>query len=448
MKASLPKWTKRLIGRTTGWSPSKHAEGKGPGDKSKASSKPSALPSWFASNHGVQVPATELPIGLYQSWIPEHTDALVHSLVSEDEYVLADLRILKDVESKAKRVEALRFAAKYPETYRRMVMHKLSPYKNQAKFLIATFDWQPFIRHVVYAAAQLRIPTVLVPHESVFAKKSMYYTHPVLGINTPACDLILAWGDLQERIFLERGYPAERIVKVGAPKFDYTDRIRDAGRRDAVEVLGLDPGKPIATFAVQPLDSQFDMQAAREAQNRSIRDLVQTGLEKGYQIIIRTPPSKDQVLASETIAYIHDSDGATIDDSSLYLLTPHETIEVSDVLVSVNSTMLLEAALSGKIAVSAKYMEFDQVWDSLRIPVVRNALEMSDLLDQAGRDPAAIVARYDTQWAASAFSAGVFDGRAAERIRAILSDIGHGRRKVDVGYALTVPFMPEQVPDT
>ncbi|WP_203423103.1 hypothetical protein [Sinorhizobium sp. BG8] len=336
----------------------------------------------------------------------------------------------------------LRYAENNPESYRRLVMHKLSPFRDIAKGVVVTMDWVPLTRHIVYAAASLGIPTILLPHESVFARESMYYVHPRFGINLPACDIILAWGDLQESIFVERGYPRERIIKLGAPKFDYISRIRGRGNRSAVRLLGLDPSKPVISFAAQPLDSQYDTQSARAAQSQAIVDTIAAASTLGAQVIVRTPPSKDKIFGADVYGAIAANPNVALDDANLYILTPEETIEVSDVVMSVNSTMLLEAALSGKVAITTKYLEFDQIWDKLRIPVVRNAGELKDVLSRGLTSPQPLLDRYDTAWAATAFSNGAFDGNAANRVREVLSEIADGRRDVHAGFALTQPFLP------
>jgi hypothetical protein len=393
-------------------------------------------PSWFKRNSPI-ARASNTPTFLYQSWIPEHTDKLI-DLVSDGERLpFKDIGILIDPANKRRRVDALLYAERQPAVYDRMVMHKLAPYRNSAIGLMVTLDWVPVMRRLVYGAARLGIPTILVPHESVFAKEDMYYVHPRMGMNVPLCDLVLAWGDTQERIFISRGYPPERIVKVGAPKFDYLATISTADAKRAASVLGLDPGRPIMTFAAQPLDSQYDTEVARAAQNKAILHLVAIAKQGDIQLIIRTPPSRDSILDPEVYQEVSSSGSIVIDDASLYLLTAEETIAASDILISVNSTMLLEAALAGKVAVTAKYVEFDQIWDGLKIPVARTHFELDEIIKKAVVQPDFFIKGYDLGWAARAFGVGKFDGRAVLRIREILEQIRNHRFDIQCGYATT-----------
>jgi hypothetical protein len=291
------------------------------------------------------------------------------------------------------------------------------------------------MRRLVYGASRLGIPTILVPHESVFAKEDMYYVHPRMGMNVPLCDLVLAWGDTQERIFASRGYPPERIVKVGAPKFDYLANISTPDAKRAVSVLGLDPSRPVMTFAAQPLDSQYNTEVARVAQNKALLHLTSIAKRTNIQLIIRTPPSRDSILDPEVYEEASSSSSIVIDNASLYLLTAEETIAASDILISINSTMLLEAALAGKVAVTAKYVEFDQIWDGLKIPVARTQFELEEIIAKSIVQPETFVGNYDLGWASRSFGIGEFDGRAALRIREVLEQIRSQIFDVQRGYA-------------
>lgn len=395
-------------------------------------------PDWFFRNDPAKI-GTPTPNFLFQSWIPEHTDKLIHLLVQGGDIGFEDIKMFSEPGDKKQRVEIMRFAEEQKELYDRMVMHKLSPHRNTALGLVVTLDWLPAMRRLVYGASRLGFRTILVPHESVFAKESMYYTHPKMGVNAPLCDLVLAWGDIQEQIFIERGYPAERIIKVGAPKFDYlaSDAVKIA--EGAARSLGLDPNRPIAAFIAQPLDSQYDTRAARVGQNAAILDLISVAKSFGGQVIIRSPPSRDEILDAEVHRRVAADSDLVIDDAALYVLTAEETIAASDVVVSFNSTMLLEAALGGKVALTTKYIEFDQIWDKLKIPVVRNKAELLNTLMTAIRRPEEFVRRYDIAWAAKAFGVGEFDGRAVFRIQRILQKIKTGELDVKQSYAANHP---------
>ncbi|MBR0557042.1 hypothetical protein J5J10_15245 [Ciceribacter sp. L1K23] len=389
-----------------------------------------SLPAWFVGSSGAPIKPSGVPFFLYQSWIPEHTDKLVKAVGHTAQYDLVDLQMMRNQNNKGERLSILRFAERNPDIYRRMALHKLAPYRSKTAGLIVTLDWIPAMRHLVLAARQLGIPTLLLPHEAVFAKEDMYYVHISTGVNIPACDIMFAWGDLQEEIFVSRGYPRERIIKTGAPKFDYITSLDSKRDKSCLVALGLNPAEPVITFAAQPLDSQYDKQMARRAQTEAITDLLSCAKDLDFQVVVRTPPSRDEILTPELKALIESDTRFAIDYAGLYLLSPEETIAASDVLMSINSTMLLEAALAGKVAISSKYVEFDQIWDNANLQVVKTRSEMFATLKDALISPTPLTACYNLTWAAKAFSIGQFDGLSATRIASILDDIANGRRKI------------------
>jgi len=395
-------------------------------------------PAWFVRNDPAAIRDVK-PSFLFQPWVPEHTDKLIRLLSRDGTVPFTSLGMFSDPGDKQQRKEIIRFADAHGDVYDRMVMHKLSTYRHTALGLVVTLDWLPAMRRLVYGASRLGIRTILVPHESVFAKENMFYTHPKMGMNAPICDVVLAWGDMQERIFIDRGYPAERILKVGAPKFDYIREDRTGNAKDVVLSLGLTRDKPVMVFAAQPLDSQYDMKAARAAQNSAILDLISIATDNDSQLIIRTPPSKDAILDAEVYEKADKSPHIAIDDASLYLLSAEETIAASDILVSLNSTMLLEAALDGKVAVTAKYVKFEQIWDALKIPVARNRDELRAVIASAIRDPQCLIDQYDLSWAANAFGIGTFDGGATRRICKILTKITNGELETGIKYGASHP---------
>ena len=362
-------------------------------------------------------------------WIPEHGDTLMLQLESGG-YQLAAFDLIKNVEDNQVRREAARFARERPDLYRRMIVRRLIPLRGQVNGFVLTFDWAPVMRIIVEVCRELGIPTILIPHESVFIDRDLYYTDITSKASVPLCDLILTWGEMQRGIFVERGYPAERIISVGAPKFDAYRNYRPKLDRQLFHRLyGLRGDKKTILFASQPLDSQSDTVLARESQRKAIGDLLAYAQASDVQLIVRSPPSKDDILGRTLREELTTSPLTAIDDAHCFLVEPIEAVHHADVVTSVNSTMLFEAVLSDRPAVSMKYIAFDSQWDRVGIPAATDFDEAAALLDATlanGFDRTSL----DLEWAAQQFGVGTFDGRAAERIRLVLTDIASGERLV------------------
>lgn len=388
-----------------------------------------SIPSWFQSRptlHTKMALASGKPVFLYVPWIAEHGDALV-SRIEDPAYEILPFDIMKDVDNNENRRRILRFARSNPDLYRQMVVRRLVPIRASIAGVIVTFDWAPVMRIIVSVCQELGIPTILIPHESVFVDRSKYYWDPSSHASIPLSDVILGWGSLQKEIFVERGYPEERFQIVGAPKFDtYFDYAPMLTRVQFATLFGLNPDKKIILFASQPLDSQLDTAKARESQRAAIADLLRYCEANGAQLIVRLPPSKDDILGLVLRNAMLQSNYAAFDDATCYLVAPEEALFHCDVVTSVNSTMLFEGLLLGRCALSLKYVEFAQFWDQAGIPVVRSLEEATPVLDRM------LTGRWERdedgmKWAADMFGVGAFDGQAAPRIRTFLSDMVSGK---------------------
>jgi hypothetical protein len=389
---------------------------------------PRAIPDWYRAHPTSDTKAAlaqNSPIYFYTPWIAEHGDTLIGRIASPD-YQCVAFDMIKDIESNATRREVLEFARTSPDLYRRMVIRRLVPLQSRISGFILTFDWTPVMRIIASVCRELGIPTILIPHESVFVDRSKYYWDIRSGASVPVSDVILGWGGLQREIFAERGYPDDRFIAVGAPKFDvYHHYVPKLTRERFYGLYGLKADRKTILFASQPLDSQLDAREARTSQRLAISDLLDFAETRGAQLIVRLPPSKDDVLGSDLRARLLNSEFGAYDDATCYMATPEEALYHCDVVTSVNSTMLFEGMLIGRPALSMKYVEFDQIWEQAGVPAARTAAEAEPYLDAMLRgdwrlEPAGMA------WAAQSFGVGDFDGKASDRIRAYLTDLASG----------------------
>ncbi len=390
------------------------------------------IPAWFQSRptlHTKSALASGKPLFLYVPWIAEHGDALV-SRIESDAYDLLPFDMMKDVDNNDTRRNILRFARLNPDLYRQMVVRRLVPIRASLAGVIVTFDWAPVMRIIVSVCRELGIPTILIPHESVFVDREKYYWDPTGNASTPICDVTLGWGGLQKDIFTERGYPEAQFNAVGAPKFDsYFHYAPMLSRQQFCTLFGLNPDRKIILFASQPLDSQLDTTEARTSQRAAISDLHAYCQKSDAQLIVRLPPSKDDILGPVLRDALLQSPHSAVDDATCYMVGPEEALFHSDVVTSINSTMLFEGLLLGRCALSLKYVEFDQIWERAGIPAARSLDKARPILDRmlAGewqQDAAGM------RWAAEVFGVGAFDGNAANRIRTFLTEAATRRAPI------------------
>ena len=293
---------------------------------SKSSIRVWETPDWFNPNQPV-IPHQDF-YG-YVPWIKEHGDALIALIEKSATSPIFPISFIKDQSVDTQRRSAMRYAVDSPEQLRHLLFSRLTPLVGRMRGMIFSFDWHPFMRLISQACKDLNIPRILIPHESVFAKRDMYYVDATSGIDRPDADIVLGWGKLQKDIFISRGYPAERIVLLGAPKFDvYSNGTKPSlTRAQYCRIFNLDPDKPIILFPAQPLDSQYDVTIARDSQRAIMKDLCTICLKHNWQLIIRSPPSRaSDVIGKELRERIQSEPFAQIDQSGFYRVTPFEAL--------------------------------------------------------------------------------------------------------------------------
>lgn len=359
---------------------------------------------------------------VYIPWIKSHGDRMIEIISEKSEVKFTPLWINESIHDPAIRRNINRFSREEPDTFRKHILSYLAPRRSKIKAVVFSMDWNSTMRIICSACKELEIKTILIPHEGVFADRNEYYKDQATKTNVPISDFIMCWGDLHRDIFIERGYPEERITPVGSVKLsNYFDYEPEIPRNIFFKIYGLDENIKTILYACQPLDSQFDMSKARESQNNAISDLARYCINNSIQLIIRLPPSNDAILDSDNRNTILSSP-LIVTDGLPYLTSPEESIMHTDLVMSVNSTMLFESLLLDKPAISTKYVEFDQIWDEVNIPTCKNEVEMNKLVSIALLTPNEILRGIDFNRAEYLFSNGGFGSQTIDNIVKFLSD--------------------------
>ncbi|CAH7364142.1 conserved hypothetical protein [Vibrio chagasii] len=363
---------------------------------------------------------------LCPEWIEHHGGKLVAS-INEFDKVITPVDLFRNIKVEGTRSKVTNFVRANPFQYRRFLIKKLAPLKGVVKGVVVTLDWTPSMRQLIYVCKELGIPTILIPHEGVFADRHKFYLDESNGSDYPICDRAFVWGDLHESVFLERGYDKGNIVKVGSVKLDqYNDYQPQISKRDFLNLYGFDSAKKVIIFVVQPLDSQYSTNLARQAQRQVISDLFDYALDNDCQVIVRCPPSGDKIINDELLTRVAESELLNYDEYPFYLVEPEDAIVHSDLVLSINSTMLLEAALAGVPSISTKYVEFESLWDNIGIPMATCKSELYDCISRYIGTAKASCTDDGIEWAASSFSLGKFDGKSLERVINAIKDVDFG----------------------
>lgn len=359
------------------------------------------------------------PTFAYLPWIALHGDALIQGLPQTAELAIAALPIFHGTNESETRHLITRLAKQRPGDYRQLLAEALQPLAGKIAGFLFTFDWHPVMRALADVCRELGILRVLIPHESVFAERERYYRYVPGNIGRPSCDRALCWGELQRDLFVERGYPSERTVLVGSPKLDrYHDYRPSVTREDFCQRLGFDPEKRTLLFVAQALDMAGSRGKLRRAQAQAIADALAFARAEGHNFLLRSPPSADRVLP----VFSHELKGPGVahDRAPDYAVSPEDTLYHSDLVISLNSTMLFEAALLGVPSLGARYLELESSWSSTGMPLVASRDELVHAARGLLASRRTSFSEAGWRWARQSFSAGSFDGQAARRIAAEL----------------------------
>lgn len=373
------------------------------------------------------------PRFLYIPWIAAHGDSLIAELSEELPDWFSPLRLFTPGDEKARR-DLLSLGALNPEAVVRAMSRRLRRAGGVAHGLVLTHDWPPPLAAAARAASAAGLPTILIPHESVFFSRARFQRDVHLPATPPVCEWIFGWGGIHAETFIARGAAPERVRLVGSPKLDAA-----AGRRAEMapeafrRALGLDPARPTALFAMQPMDNAVDPPRARAAQRDAILDLREICAGAGADLIVRPPPAfRSELLgidALRTAGAILRPGPDGVDPVGI-----GETIAQSALVASAGSTALIEARLMGCATLQIDY-DRAATGGELRLApaLAETRASARALCGELLREGPRVDPEFDA-FLERSFSSGPIGGRgAAERIGRALLDVA---RPVDLS---TIP---------
>ncbi|MFT2091404.1 hypothetical protein [Paraglaciecola sp. 2405UD69-4] len=290
---------------------------------------------------------------VYINWIKNTCDKLIN-MVDPDQEIIFPINFFKKPNSPQNRIKIHQFVKQNRSVYRDKLEQVLD---SNIKGIVFTFDWYFMFRDIVDLANKKGILTILIPHEGVFSSEDRYYLDREYGYDIPICKHCLLWGELQKRVFIGRGHSGAGFVIVGAPKIE------------ALTFTTMKTVKTATTFllVLQNMDCQSDIKKAVKFQNSIIEFMCEYAVNMHKRLVIRNPPNNVDLIPSSIVAKYK-----LLNDLVLFNNTddPLDAINDSEVVLSINSTMLLEAKLMGKRAISIASEFVETLWEAYGVETV------------------------------------------------------------------------------
>lgn len=288
----------------------------------------------------------------YVKWIAKTCDHLI-TLIDPDSRLISQVSIFNKPDSPSTRHTVHQLAKHHPDEYRSSIRSILEAYSGPG--LILTQDWYFPFRMIVEEAKGLGIKTILVPHEGVFSDVDKYYTDREYGFNHPICDLSLIWGELQKRTFETRGHGGNTLKIVGSPKIY---EAQSSGIKPT-------PAPHRILFALQNMDCQQDHTLAVGTQTELVREACKIALSLNITLTLRNPPNNVDMIPEDIHELAIQSPHVIIIENQS---SPVKAINDNSVIISVNSTMLLEALILGRASFALAGEGLQQIWQKYGIP--------------------------------------------------------------------------------
>lgn len=161
----------------------------------------------------------------------------------------------------------------------------------------------------------------------------------------PLPDLTLVWGNAVKEFLIEKGYDDNQLKVFGNPEFFNFDKtIHYLQNHDFNEKFGVPKNKKIILFTTGKLQSFYKIEGIRAYDELVLRKLLESyGNNNEYYIIVKPHPANEPTHIYQKIIDSYHCSNFSIKQGNLF-----EMLQISNLLISIESTTLLDSILMGK----------------------------------------------------------------------------------------------------
>lgn len=234
-------------------------------------------------------------------------------------------------------------------------------------------------RFLVFAAHACKVPSLGLQHGIIhpfhisynYSKKDLYAYKTNLNCLLP--DKTAVFGDYFKDILIKNGnYPPDKIAVTGQPRMDiFFEQKRNYQKKELYKKLGIEAGKKLIVYASQPAGEESIM--AFSAIIKALKNL------ESAKLIVKLHPAEKASQYKPLLQKL-EYDAIISKDIDLY-----EIIFCSDLVISIRSTVILEALAFGKEVIQLKLMGGNETFGKLANKCIRGITKESELNSEIRR---------------------------------------------------------------
>ncbi|MEX0764816.1 MAG: hypothetical protein WD966_03020 [Nitrosopumilaceae archaeon] len=222
------------------------------------------------------------------------------------------------------------------------------------KAIIITYEKGPFALAVIIACKKCGIKTIGLQHAATIAWHTDYAHRDLQSdgnpLGMPLPDFMLVFGNYAKKILTEVGYPQEKLIVFGNPEFFYIDQIlKSLPFQDLKKKYNVPQNKKIIIFTPSLLQRYYKYLGGNYDEI-VFEKLLELFANKDEYYVILKPKIHESVKVYENLISKFNCKNFSIIRGNLL-----ELIYMSDLLIAVDSSTLVDAMALNKIVIGVKF---------------------------------------------------------------------------------------------
>lgn len=248
-------------------------------------------------------------------------------------------------------------------------------FNSKPKAVLIPYEKGSYALALIIACQKLGINTIGIQHGAFDSLGHNDYAHTYLKsdkipFGMPIPKHMLVWGNSAKNFLLAKGYPKNKISVIGNPEFLNIEKITN-NQETLRTKFNFSSEKKIILFATSKLQRGYISDEKRAYDEYVLEELLKLySNDPNYIIILKPHPVKEPIFVYEKIIQKYSSKNCFIKTDNIL-----ELIQLSDVLISVESSTIIDAIALGKMVIEITFD--DSSWMDPKI--AKNILILSDL---------------------------------------------------------------------